>query len=97
MGETGMPDEHIENIERALSYMRDARRSAVKELATGSKSNEHQRGTTDDNMDRLVRYQRVINSLLEARADEGGQPPTDTAVPEIRSSPNHPYAEETDE
>jgi hypothetical protein len=91
MGVTGMPDEHVENIERALSYMRNARRSAVKELATGSKSNEHQRGTTDDNMDRLFRYQRVINSLLEARADEGGRPPSDAAVP------NRPYTEETDE
>jgi hypothetical protein len=44
----------------------------VKELATGSKANEHQRRTTDDNMDRQVRYQRIIDSLLEAKADEGG-------------------------
>ena len=71
--------------------MRNARRSAVKELATGSKSNEHQRGTADDNMDRLFRYQRVINSLLEARADEGA------AVQKNRSVPNRPYAEESDE
>jgi hypothetical protein len=75
-----MPAEHVKNIELALSYMRDARRSVVKKLATGSKSNGHQRGTTDDNMDRLVGYQRVINSLLEAREDEVGLPPSDTAV-----------------
>jgi hypothetical protein len=93
-----MPDEHVENIERALSYMRDARRSAVKQLATGSKANEHQRGTTDDNMDRLVRHQRVINSLLEAKADEGGsRPASDSAVEEIRSLPTRKYAEESDE
>jgi hypothetical protein len=93
-----MPDEHVEDIERALSYMRNARRSAVKELATGSKANEHQRGTTDDNMDRLVRYQRVINSLLEAQVDEGGSPPpSDTAVQEIRSLRTRRYAEESDE
>lgn len=70
-----MPDEHVDDIEQALAYMRNARRSAVKELATGAKANEHQRGTTDDNMDRLVRYQRVINSLLEAKADEEGSQP----------------------
>jgi hypothetical protein len=52
-----MPAEHVKNIELALSYIRDARRLAVKKPATGSKSNEHQRGTTDDNMDRLVGYQ----------------------------------------
>jgi hypothetical protein len=92
-----MSAEHVENIEFALSYMRDARRTAVKKLATGSKSNEHQRGTTDDNMERLVGYQRVINSLLEAREDEVGLPPSDTAVQGSRSVPTRPYAEETDE
>jgi hypothetical protein len=89
-----MPDEHIENIERALTYMRNARRSAVKELATGTKANEHQRGTTDGNMDRLVRYQRVINSLLEAKADEEGLPQSDSEIPVL---PKRPYAEEADE
>ena len=63
-----MPAEHVKNIELALSYMRDARR-AREEAPTGSKSSEHQRGTTDDNMDRLVGYQRVINALSEARED----------------------------
>jgi hypothetical protein len=93
-----MQDEHIENIERALSYMRNARRAAVKELATGSKSNEHQRGTTDDNMDRLVRYQRVINSLLEAQADEGRcQPPSDVAVQIDRSFKIQRHAEDSNE
>jgi hypothetical protein len=77
--------------------MRDARRATVKKLATGSKSNEHQRGTTDDNMDRLVGYQRVINSLLEAREDEIGLPPSDTGVQGSRSVPTRPYAEEADE
>jgi hypothetical protein len=89
-----MPDEHVENIERALTYMRNARRSAVKELATGTKANEHQRGTTDGNMDRLVRYQRVINSLLEAKADEEGLPRSDSEIPVL---PKRPYAEEADE
>jgi hypothetical protein len=86
--------EHVENIERALTYMRNARRSAVKELATGTKANEHQRGTTDGNMDRLVRYQRVIHSLLEAKADEEGLPPSDSEIPVL---PKRPYAEEADE
>jgi hypothetical protein len=97
MGVIGMPAEHVKNIELALSYMRDARRSVVKKLATGSKSNEHQRGTTDDNMDRLVGYQRVINSLLEAREDEVGLPPSDTAVQGSRSAPTRLYVEEADE
>jgi hypothetical protein len=79
-----MSNEHVESIERALSYMRDARRSAVEQLASGSKGNDHQRGTTDDNMDRLVRYQRVVNSLLEAKADEDAHR-------------ERPYAEEADE
>ncbi len=92
-----MPAEHVKNIELALSYMRDARRATVKKLATGSKSNEHQRGTTDDNMDRLVGYQRVINALLEAREDEIGMHPPDTAVQGSRSLPTRPYAEEADE
>jgi hypothetical protein len=92
-----MPAEHVKNIELALSYMRDARRSVVKKLATGSKSNGHQRGTTDDNMDRLVGYQRVINSLLEAREDEVGLPPSDTAVQGSRNAPTRPYVEEADE
>jgi hypothetical protein len=48
--------------------MRDVRRSAVKKRATGTQC---QRGTTDKNMDGLARYQRVINSHLEAKADEG--------------------------
>jgi hypothetical protein len=90
-----MPAEHVKNIELALSYMRDARRSVVKKLATGSKSNGHQRGTTDDNMDRLVGYQRVINSLLEAREDEVGLPPS--AVQGSRSAPIRLYVEEADE
>jgi hypothetical protein len=92
-----MPAEHVKNIELALSYMRDARRSAVKNLATGSKSSEHQRGTTDDNMDRLVGYQRVINSLLAAREDELGLPPSDTAGQGSRGLPTRQYAEEADE
>jgi hypothetical protein len=92
-----MPAEHVKNIELALSYMRDARRSVVEKLATGSKSNGHQRGTTDDNMDRLVGYQRVINSLLEAREDEVGLPPSDTALQGSRSAPTRPYVEEADE
>lgn len=77
--------------------MRDARRATVKKLATGSKSNEHQRGTTDDNTDRLVGYQRVIDALLEARKDEVGLPPSDTGVQGSRSLPTRPYAEEADE
>ena len=92
-----MPAEHVNNIELALSYMRDARRATVKKLATGSKSSEHQRGTTDDNMDRLVGYQRVINALLEAREDEIGMHLPDTAVQGSRSLPTRPYAEEADE
>jgi hypothetical protein len=63
-GSNQMLAEYVENIEVALSYMCDACRSAVKKLATGSTSNEHQRGTTEDNMDRLVGYNRVISSLL---------------------------------
>jgi hypothetical protein len=89
-----MPTEHLKNIELALSYKRDARRSTVKKLATGSKSNEHY---TDDNMVHLVGYQRVINPLLEAREDEVGLTPSDTAVLGSRSLPTHPYAKEADE
>ncbi len=97
MEAAGMQAEHVKNIDLALSYMRDARRFVVKKLAASSKSNEHQRGTTDDNMDRLVGYQRVIDSLLEARQDEARLPLSDTAVQGIRNLPARLYAEEADE
>jgi hypothetical protein len=51
--------------------MRGVRRSAVKKRATGKQWNGYQRGTTDKNMDGLARYQRVINSHVEAKAEEG--------------------------
>jgi hypothetical protein len=65
-----MSEEHVNNLGRALDYMRDERRSAVKALATGAQANEHQRGTTDSNMERLIKYQSVIDALVKAIDDE---------------------------
>jgi hypothetical protein len=75
---------------RCTSFSGEEARNRLKVERAPARNNRRQHGSPR-------RVSGVINSLLEAREDEVGLPPPDTAVRESRSLPTRPYAEEADE
>src|SRR5271170_1339769 len=64
-----MSEGHVDDLRRALGRMRGQRRLTAKALAK-----DYQRGgTTTQDIERLMTFQRVINALIEAIDDEQRQ------------------------